>query len=414
MQQRRCSERSRASRVLSDGGFFIGDHIPATRGPGGDERSRRNMGTTPIDDPRRASLSSRGKSLTAAMLAFGAIGARAGDAPPSVASAPPPPPPAPLVVFGSDMPAAGKLVLSIIPQFANLSHTLIGTRRVSSEEVVATIPWFFDPTKKLRGVPQNTAIASQTVSLAYGVTKDLALAMTAGMVEKNLDFLTFKGTTGITRLGMSYTGTDSLADFTGSVIYRVYQDPIHRIQVNLGMSFPTGSNHNTFTLLQPDGTYLTSRAFYAMQLGTGTFDVMPGVVYAGYLEKWSWGASYRGRFPIAANPQGYLYGDLHEFNGWGGYSWIPGLTTTFRVNDSLQGPIRGFDPNIRGKAPAANPHFYGGQRVELFGGATISGKFIGYEALSIAIEAGIPVYQNLNGPQISKNWQAGAAVRLKI
>lgn len=348
------------------------------------------------------------------MLAFGAIGARAGDAPPSVASAPPPPPPAPLGVFGADMPPAGKLVLSIIPQFANLSHTLIGTRRVSSEEVVATIPWFFDPTKKLRGVPQNTAVATQAVALAYGVTKDISLVVTAGMIERNLDFLTFKGGAGITRLGMSFTGTADLTDFTGSAIYRVYQDPINRIQINLGISFPTGSNRSTFTLLQPDGTHQTSRAFYAMQPGSGTFDVMPGVVYAGHLEKWSWGVGYRGRFPIAANPQGYLYGDLHEFNGWGGYTWIPGLTTTFRVNASVQGPIRGFDPNIRGKAPAANPNFYGGQRVELFGGATISGKFIGYEALSIAIEAGIPVYQNLNGPQISKNWQAGMAVRLKI
>ena len=368
-----------------------------------------------------------------ALLIGGGFHARAGESPPP----PPPLPPAPLGVFGADMPPDGKLVFSIIPQFANLSHTLIGTRRVSSEEVVATVPWFRSPTAKLRGVPQNVAVAAQTVALAYGVTKDLSLVVTAGMVEKNLDFLTFKGATGITRLGMSYTGTDSLADFTASAIYRIYQDPIHRIQLNLGMSFPTGGDHNTFTLLQADGTYLTSRAFYAMQLGTGTFDVMPGVVYAGKLEKWSWGLSYRGRFPLTVNSQslegnpvqaakdllaagiafdqqGYRYGDLHEFCGWGGYTWIPGLTTTFRVNASLQGPIRGFDPNIRGKAQAANPNFYGGQRVELFGGATISGKFIGLDDMTVALEAGIPVYQNLNGPQLSKNWQAGMALRWKI
>jgi hypothetical protein len=312
------------------------------------------------------------------------------------------------------MPAQGKLVFSIIPQFANLSTTLKGTRAVSSEEVVATTPWYFDPTKKLRGVPQNAFAATQTVALAYGVTKDLAVVVTVGMMEKKLDFLTFKGPTGITRLGMSYTGTDSMSDSSASAIYRVYQDPIHRVQLNLGMSFPTGSTHNTFRLLQPDGTYATTRAFYAMQLGSGTFDVMPGVVYAGHLEKWSWGVSYRGRFPIAANPEGYRYGDLHEFNGWGGYTLIPGLTNTLRVYSSLQGPIRGFDPNIFGKAQAANPNFYGGQRVEIFGGATISGKFVGYENMSVAIEGGPTVYQNLNGPQLSKNWQAGMALRWKI
>lgn len=39
------------------------------------------------------------------------------------------------------MAPTGKLMSSIIPQFANLSNTLIRTRRVLSEEVVATTPW---------------------------------------------------------------------------------------------------------------------------------------------------------------------------------------------------------------------------------------------------------------------------------
>ncbi|MGJ0511291.1 hypothetical protein [Methylocystis sp.] len=73
---------------------------------------------------------------------------------------------------------------------------------------------------------------------------------------------------------------------------------------------------------------------------------------------------YRLRFPLGPNPSGgYRWGDLHEFNAWGGYTWTPGLTITFRVSGSTQGPIRGFDPEIRGPAVPANPAFYGGQRV---------------------------------------------------
>ncbi|MBL1257667.1 alpha-amylase [Methylocystis sp. Sn-Cys] len=354
------------------------------------------------------------------MLCLAASGAWADGAPKSEVTPPPQPlppqplAPAPLGVFGADMPPAGKLILSIVPQFLGRSTSLEGARPVSSQEIVATTPWFFDPRQKLRGVPQSALQAVQTVQLAYGVTKVLSIVVGTGMTEKNLSFLTFKGLSGITPLGMSYTGTDSISDTTASAIWRVYEDHINRVQVNVGMSFPTGSNHNTFTLLQPNGTYATTRAFYAMQIGTGTFDAMPGVVYAGQLNNWSWGLSYRGRFPLAANPEGYRWGDLHEFTGWGGYSWIPGVTTTFRVTGSLEGPIRGFDWNIAGKAQAANPNFYGGQRVELFGGATISGKLVGYENVLLAIEAGLPVYQNLNGPQLSKAWQAGLALRFKI
>ncbi len=175
-----------------------------------------------------------------------------------------------------------------------------------------------------------------------------------------------------------------------------------------------------------------------MQPGAGTFDVMPGIVYAGrsgemvlgpilsrpFSARRQWaghsgGNIYQGITALLASGRplgshGYRWGDLHEFNGWGGYTWIPGLTTTARVNATLQGPIRGFDPNIRGRAQAANPAFYGGERIELFGGATISGKFIGCDDMTLAVEAGAPVYQNLNGPQIMKNWQAGMALRWKI
>ena len=94
---------------------------------------------------------------------------------------------------------------------------------------MATVPWFWNPTTELRLVPQNIAVASQTVSLAYGATNDISLVVTVGVIEKNLDALTFKGASGIQQLGMSYTGTDGLADSTLAGIWRVYRDPINRI-----------------------------------------------------------------------------------------------------------------------------------------------------------------------------------------
>lgn len=333
--------------------------------------------------------------------------------PASVASAAPPP--GPMGVFGLDMPAPGKLVLSLTPNFANLAGLKMGARTVSNEYVVSTVPFFLNPSQPVRIVPQNIAFRTQILGLNYGVTKDLCVVVNAGMVEKSLEALVFKGARGILPLARNYPTTASLSDFSLSGVYRIYQDDINRIQVSLGMSFPTGSNTATFNnFILPNGTPQYIRGFYGMQLGTGTFDIMPGVVYAGYLGPWSWGASYRGRFPLGPNRQGYLWGDLHELSGWGGYTWIPGLTTTFRASASLQGQIRGWDPEIRGAAAPANPLFYGGQRVELFGGGTISGKFIGYENWTLAVEAGLPVYQNLNGPQIMKNWQAGMQIKVKI
>lgn len=370
---------------------------------------------------RRAVIASA-TALGAAVFPFGLSSAGAAEitkkpgAPaPAAVQTPPAPPPAPLGVFGVDMPAAGKLILSITPVFANLSGIKMGTRTVWNEYIVSTVPFFLNPRQTVRIVPQNIALATQILGLNYGVTKDFAVVFTAGMAERNLEALTFKGTSGISPLGRSYPSTAGLVDFTLSGVYRIYQDDIHRIQINVGLAFPTGVNNATFSdFLLPNGLRSNIRAFYGMQPGAGTFDAMPGVVYAGYLGPWSWGLTYRARLPLASNRQGYRWGDLHEFNGWAGYTWTPGLTTTFRVSGVTQGPIRGLDPEIRGAAVPANPLFYGGQRIELFGGAVISGKFVGFENTTLAVEAGLPVYQNLNGPQIMKNWQAGMSLRFKI
>ncbi len=64
-------------------------------------------------------------------------------------------------------------------------------------------------------------------------------------------------------------------------------------------------------------------------------------------------------------------------------------------------------------------HFFGhGWEIYIREGCILShainGKFIGYENATLAVEAGLPVYQNLNGPQIMKNWQAGMSLRWKI
>lgn len=328
--------------------------------------------------------------------------------------APAPRPPAPMGVFGADMPAKGKFVLAITPIWANLSGQLIGTQGVSSQYIVANTPWWVDPTRKVRLVPQNIAIASQTGVVSYGLSDKLAVIVTASIVEKRLEALTFRGPSGIAPLGRSYPDTFGLADFTTSAVYKVYQDPVHRLQVNLGFAYPFSFNTARFDLLQANGTTPNIRAFYGMQPGSGTFDILPGVVYAGNIDKWSWGLSYRARLPLARNAQNWRFGDLHEFNGWAGYTLIPGVTATFRASGTTQGQISGFDQQILGPAVPTNPAFYGGQRVELFGGGVLSGKLIGYEAASVAFEAGLPVYQNLNGPQIRKNWQAGFSFRLRI
>jgi hypothetical protein len=360
-----------------------------------------------------------------ALAAYPSAAARAADTAPSVPAddaaisaitAPlPAPPPVPIGIFADNNLPQGRFVLSITPIFANYSGILIGTRGVSNDFLVSTVPFFLKPSEKVRIVPQDIAVDIQGVRLRYGVTNDFEMILDTGWVEKALDTRVFKGTSGITPLTDNYPETSSIVDTFLTGVYRIYQDDINRFQISLGLSFPTGTDDATFNdFVGPKDTLSNIRAFYGMELGTGTFDILPGAVYAGYLGPWSWGLSYRGRLPLDYNPLGYKYGNLHEFNGWAGYTWTPGITTTFRVCGTTQGHIDGFDPLINGPAVPTNPLFYGGQRVELFGGGSIDGKLIGIDNALILVEAGAPVYQNLNGPQIKKDWQAAARFAFKF
>jgi len=334
-------------------------------------------------------------------------------APPAAPPAQPAPPPVPLGVFGDSLPGAGNLLLTLSPQFVGNANSLIGTRYASPQQIVATTPWYWGPTIPVRVVPIRRLDELQSLTLCYGVTKDISIVLSTGVIEKHIDLMTFYGTSGIIPRGMANPGTESLQDSQLAGIWRVYQDPINRVQLNLGMSFPTGSDHDLAISFQPTGTWATVRAFYGMQTGTGTFDVLPGILYGGYLGPWSWGLSYRARLPLGVNPEGYMWGNYQEANGWVGYSWVPGLTTTFRVSANIQDHIVGADPWVVVKIQAADPNFYGGERIELFGGASLDGKLVGVPGVSLLVEGGVPVYQNLNGPQIAKAWQAMMGLRWK-
>ena len=377
-----------------------------------------NLKSSPAKNLRRFALFAG----TAITLVFGAFSAQAADLPsmkdtpnaPDVALAPQAP--VPLGVFGVDMPGAGKFVFANTNSFSRNGGNLIGTNSVTPLYIInnVTSPYTPNGLAKLHMVPQDLRNFSEGLSAAYGVTENLSVSVATAFLEKAVDMQTFaKGSTAV--LGYSTGRTEGIGDTQVAGVWRAYRDNINQINVNFGLSLPTGSTTNNQVLLLPNGTAPLKRAFYAMQEGSGTVDALPGVAYSGVLGQWSWGLSYRGRLPLDDNSQGWRYGDYHEINAWGGYSWLPGLETTLRLNGNTQTAIHGFDPAITGFAQGADPAYYGGQHIDLYGGAVVNGRYLGLPtAASVGLEVGAPLYQNLNGPQLARDWQISLALRYKL
>jgi len=326
----------------------------------------------------------------------------------------------PAGVHGAAMVPAGKFMFSYTPSFMHMAGNYIGTNEVSPQTIVTTVPT--PPGTTMGGmmmpffriVPQSMETDMHMFHAMYGVTDWINVMVMGSYNYKTMTMTTFAGAMGTKILGSSTASTEGFGDTLATSLWRLYDDGTNHLHVNLGLSLPSGSTTESINMLSPMGTFMNMRANYGMQLGTGTVDFAPGITYTGLWRQWSWGAIYRGRFALDNNVEGYRYGNLTDLSGWAGYTWIHGVTTTFRADGTIQGSIRGADPMISGVMQGTDPLFYGGQRVNLFGGIELEGSLVGLRNTHLAIDGGAPVYQNLNGPQLGEDWQINVALRVGL
>lgn len=320
----------------------------------------------------------------------------------------------PAGVQGGNMMGAGNLAFSYTPMFMHMSDNYIGSSTVSPQTIATTIP---SQTKMMNGMPEMyrivpTSMDAQThmFNFMYGATDNLNLMIMASYQKKSMNMTTYSGAIGTTILGSSSASTEGVGDTAISALWRIYKDSSNNVNLNLGLSLPTGSTTQNTTMLSPMlgarnmPMIMSMRASYGMQLGTGTYDLLPGLTLTSHTNNWLWGAAWRSRLPLGNNPTGYRYGNLHELTGWGGYTSSPGVMWSMRVTESIQDSIHGSDPMISGLMEGSNPNFYGGKHTDLLGGIEIAGAPFGYKNKHLALEAGKTVRQNLNGPQLGHSW----------
>lgn len=142
-----------------------------------------------------------------------------------------------------------------------------------------------------------------------------------------------------------------------------------------------------------------------MQLGSGTWDFLPGITATTRRGDLSFGAQYRGWIRMEdSNDEGYSLGDVHQGTAWVQYQWEPWVSTSLRLTGRTQDSINGIDPNIVAPIQTANPDFYGGERVDLSFGVNLMGQRGLACGHRLAAEYGVPIHQDLNGPQMETDW----------
>lgn len=320
----------------------------------------------------------------------------------------------PAGVYGAKIMSAGKFGFSYTPMLMHMADNYMGASIVSPQTIATTIPSQTTMSngmlEKYRIVPTAMDTQSHMFNFMYGVTDSFNLMVMASYQIKSMSMTTFSGATGTTILGTGTSSTEGAGDTTVSSLWRIYHDSSNDVNFNFGLSLPTGSTTQTMSMLTPMASTMTMRASYGMQLGSGTYDLLPGITFTNHGDNWSWGAAWRNRFALGNNSEGYHYGTLNEASGWGGYTPSPGITWSARITESIQESIQGADPMISGLMEGSNPNFYGGKHTDVLAGIEIAGGPFGFKNKHLALEAGKTVAQDLNGPQLGRDWIVNASI----
>jgi len=308
----------------------------------------------------------------------------------------------PAGITGTNMPA-GAFMLNFRSMYMNMEGNRIGTNSVSPATIATTIPNPNGGPPTLRVVPEKMTTKMQMLMGMYAPTNWLTVMAMGSYIEKDMDHVTFAGGAGTTRLGTFATQSGGLGDTKVSAIFRLFNSYGRRIQASAGISLPTGSITKNDAVLAPTAATPTLRLPYPMQLGSGTYDFLPGLTYRGWKGPWSFGGRYAGVIRMGDNSQGYTFGDIHSLTAWGGYRWSPSFNTTLRVTGKTQGKVSGSDPLIAAPVQTAVPGFQGGERVDVALGFGLNGQGV-FRGFRLGAEVGVPIYQDLNGPQLETDY----------
>lgn len=254
--------------------------------------------------------------------------------------------------------------------------------------------------------PLQMTTQKHIFSAMYGLNDTVTLMAMLPYVMKSMDLENRAGTKFI-------TNASGFGDTKLAALWRLYafETPslgAHRFHLNTGISLPTGDIHPT------DNTPLGNNSLlpYPMRLGSGTVDLLPGLTYTGVYNDVTWGFQALGTVRLGQNQQGYTEGNRYLLNTWGGYQWAEWISTSVRFNWQQWGNIKGKDGQLQTTVGPANiplvqtaePNLQGGKRLDVLGGVNILvPEWMGLEN-HLSLEAGLPVYQYLDGPQLKQSW----------
>ncbi len=290
----------------------------------------------------------------------------------------------PIGVMAEHRHKPGEWMVSYRYMRMDMDDNYIGSDKVATGDVHAQFPV----------APTSMDMQMHMLGGMYGLSDRTTLMVMVPYIEQEMDHRLRNGREFSTR-------SNGIGDVKFSGIIGLFEDNAHTVDMNLGISFPTGSiNQRDATPVGPDPILP-----YPMQLGSGTHDFHPGLTYVGRADRLSWGLQFSSVLRWGHNARKYRLGNRYEATGWLAYEWAKWISTSVRLKKSHWGDIDGADPDLNTNLiQTADPTRQGGRRLDLLFGVNLIGTKPGplYDH-RLAVEVGFPVYVDLDGPQLNND-----------
>jgi hypothetical protein len=320
----------------------------------------------------------------------------------------------PLNIMGGGIPETHEYRFKISEMYMSMDGLRDGTDEKSTSDLGPSTA-----AGKFRGVPKSMDSYMTMLGGAYSFTDNFAAMIMGGYVRNTMSMTTTAGDYDMFSQGLTDT------KLIGK--YRFYHDdnlaPTKQLSVVGGLAVPTGritiknTNHPTKTMrgkLLPLG----------MQPGSGTWDPILGLTFQKSADPFWMGANFITTQRWGLNDQDYKKGSeyaldlyvMRQFNekalasfqlngkAWGDYSDEP---KTGKENGDCHAMLNSTRDWM---TPLCDPTNYGGVNLH----ATVGMQFQPVPLHVAELNLSLPLYQNLNGPQLQSDFMLRLTYYLEV
>lgn len=290
---------------------------------------------------------------------------------------------APIGVMRDHMHGKGELMFSYRYSYMKMNDLQQGSDKISRQEVL----------QNYMMAPLKMHMQMHMFGAMYGIGDEFTIAASTSVVSKEMKMIN----------RMNRVSENEVSGFGDSKIngfFRIITNQNHHAQFNLGVSIPTGSIKET--------SANNARLPYKMQLGSGSFELLPGITYSGFQNSFSYGAQANATFRLDTNNLGYKLGDIYNFTSWIAKKLNPTFSVSSRLNYTITEAIEGRDKALVVMTPPANASFSSSKKLDLLFGINFMSQGGIFKGHRLAIEAGAPIYQKVKAIQMVNEYQITA------